>query len=86
MVVCPLDEWLPEPGENPNFYIASIHLLGQDERMRFYFILLINSSLGMLFQRLILLRISDSVPLATILWAGTVILWSPSGVAFRSLT
>ena len=50
-----------------------------------YFNLLSKSCLEILFQRLILLRISERVPFAITLCAGTVMLCSPNCAIFFSL-
>jgi len=51
-------------GENPNFCGSRFRLLAKQEVGQIYFSLSSNSSLGMLFQRLVLLRMSDRVPFA----------------------
>ena len=60
-------------------------VIHRDEMGAFYFNLLSNSCLEILFQRLILLRISERVPFAITLCAGTVMLCSPNCAIFFSL-
>ena len=76
---------LTQPGENSKPFLILTSSACQQENNKPHPSFSSNSSLVMLFQRLVLLRMSDRVPFATVLWAGTVMLCSPSGVAFRSL-